>query len=281
MDWYTGGYTMLGDPYERQWQPPLTFADRLTTAVSDLRGKASILDTISVEELPSYLIPLQESLLAKKQHSRWTTNDMVIEYLLWELNKCHPSAPPAYEDVEMQDTETKQKKGRGRPKKDNAEYVTEPVTAPITAPVTAPVTAPAPLKSKKNPKGKEMVAPAPVAPAPAPVAPAPAPVAPAPVAPASVSSSEPIHIRRKNIPKHIKTLVWNKYLGVDKAEAKCISCRQERIDVRNFHCGHVVAEANGGDLTINNLRPICAPCNLSMGTRSMNEFTAEFFGWTV
>lgn len=91
----------------------------------------------------------------------------------------------------------------------------------------------------------------------------------------------PVHIRRKYIPKHIKTLVWNKYNGCENAEAKCASCRQERINIRNFHCGHVIAEANGGDMTINNLRPICAPCNLSMGTRSMNEFTSEFFGWIV
>lgn len=96
-----------------------------------------------------------------------------------------------------------------------------------------------------------------------------------------VEEKVPIHIRRKNIPKHIKTLVWNKYIGCNKAEAKCISCKQERIDNRNFHCGHVVAESKGGDMTINNLRPICAPCNLSMGSRSMNEFTSEFFGWTV
>ena len=40
-------------------------------------------------------------------------------------------------------------------------------------------------------------------------------------------------------------------------------------------------KAKGGDMTITNLRPICASCNLSMGTRSMNEFTLEFFGWDV
>jgi hypothetical protein len=91
----------------------------------------------------------------------------------------------------------------------------------------------------------------------------------------------PLSQRRKNIPKHIKTLVWNKYIGRETVEAKCLSCKQEKIDMRNFHCGHVLAEAKGGDLTINNLRPICAPCNLSMGTKSMNEFTQEFFGWTV
>ena len=62
---------------------------------------------------------------------------------------------------------------------------------------------------------------------------------------------------------------------------KCLCCKKEKIDIRNVHCGHVIAESKGGDLTIKNLRPVCAPCNLSMGTRSMNEFTKEFFGWEV
>jgi hypothetical protein len=96
-----------------------------------------------------------------------------------------------------------------------------------------------------------------------------------------MDDKQPLYMRRKNIPKHIKTLVWNKYIGRETVESKCVSCKQEKIDMRNFHCGHVLAEAKGGDLTINNLRPICAPCNLSMGTKSMNEFTQEFFGWSV
>ena len=95
------------------------------------------------------------------------------------------------------------------------------------------------------------------------------------------SDSDPIHIRRKKIPKHIKTLVWNKYIGPDNASAECVSCRTMKISNRSFHCGHVIAESKGGDMTINNLRPICDACNGSMGTRSMNEFTKEFFGWTV
>jgi 5-methylcytosine-specific restriction endonuclease McrA len=92
---------------------------------------------------------------------------------------------------------------------------------------------------------------------------------------------EPLHIRRKKIPKHIKTLVWNKYIGPDAASAECVSCRTVKISNRSFHCGHVIAESRGGDMTINNLRPICEHCNGSMGTQSMNEFTKEFFGWTV
>jgi len=87
--------------------------------------------------------------------------------------------------------------------------------------------------------------------------------------------------KKKTIPKHVKTIVWDTYIGADKAIAACCCCLFTEISIRNFHCGHVISEANGGDLTIQNLRPICAPCNLSMGKRSMNEFTKEFFGWAV
>jgi 5-methylcytosine-specific restriction endonuclease McrA len=87
--------------------------------------------------------------------------------------------------------------------------------------------------------------------------------------------------KKKTIPKHVKTLVWNKYIGADKAKAHCMSCRQADISIRSFHCGHVIAEAKGGDMTINNLRPICSDCNLAMGTMSMNEFTSQFFGWQI
>ena len=90
-----------------------------------------------------------------------------------------------------------------------------------------------------------------------------------------------INKRKKAIPKHVKTLVWDKYIGVDTASAACCCCLWSPISIRNFHCGHVIAEANGGNMTLENLRPICAPCNLSMGRRNMNEFTMEWFGWTV
>lgn len=97
----------------------------------------------------------------------------------------------------------------------------------------------------------------------------------------TIDESQPLHIKRKKIPKQIKTLVWNEYVGNDIMQNKCLCCKKEKIDIRNFHCGHVIAESKGGDLTIKNLRPICAPCNLSMGSMSMNEFTKTFFGWEV
>ena len=103
------------------------------------------------------------------------------------------------------------------------------------------------------------------------------PAAPSP----EEEAAEPLHVRRKKIPSSIRTLVWNKYIAADVAQSDCFCCRTAKISVRSFDCGHVIAEAKGGDLTINNLRPICKDCNKSMGTRSMNEFTKEYFGWTV
>ena len=87
----------------------------------------------------------------------------------------------------------------------------------------------------------------------------------------------PIHLRRKGIPKYIKSLVWNKYMGENNTTSKCVCCMSQTIDCRSFHCGHVISEAKGGDLSITNLRPICASCNLAMSTKSMNEFCIEFF----
>ena len=86
---------------------------------------------------------------------------------------------------------------------------------------------------------------------------------------------------KNKIPKNIKTFVWNTYIGKDKTEAKCPCCQQETIDCRRFDCGHVVAEANGGTCLVDNLRPICAPCNSAMGTTNMNDFAMKWFGRSV
>jgi hypothetical protein len=85
-------------------------------------------------------------------------------------------------------------------------------------------------------------------------------------------------LSKKPIPKAIKTIVWNLYIGSSIAESTCMCCKQEKITIREFQCGHVLAEANGGDMNISNLRPICNPCNKSMGTQHMGEFVKTFFG---
>ena len=66
-------------------------------------------------------------------------------------------------------------------------------------------------------------------------------------------------------------------MGVDKGTAPCLCCERTTIRQLEFHCGHVIAEAHGGTTTVDNLRPICAQCNLSMGTQNLFEFKAKHF----
>ena len=81
--------------------------------------------------------------------------------------------------------------------------------------------------------------------------------------------------KKKSIPKVVKDLSWNKWVGEDVARTKCMCCGVNEIKMSSFHCGHVVAEANGGKLSIENLKPICSACNLSMGTENMDDFKAR------
>jgi len=84
--------------------------------------------------------------------------------------------------------------------------------------------------------------------------------------------SEVIKPKKKSVPKVVKDLSWNKWIGEDVARTKCLCCRVNEIKMSSFHCGHVIAESNGGKTTIDNLRPICSACNLSMGTENFEEF---------
>ena len=81
---------------------------------------------------------------------------------------------------------------------------------------------------------------------------------------------------KKTIPKKLKTEIWNKHIGEDIGSTMCLCCKKTKISQSNFHCGHIVAEANGGETNITNLKPICAQCNLSMGTVNMNDFMKLF-----
>lgn len=83
------------------------------------------------------------------------------------------------------------------------------------------------------------------------------------------------------IPKTLKRLVWNTYIGDAVGKSKCYCCKSAEIHQIEFHCGHVKSESNGGLTVLANLRPICAQCNLSMGARNMDDFMKEYgFGET-
>ena len=70
--------------------------------------------------------------------------------------------------------------------------------------------------------------------------------------------------RKATIPKAVREQCWLTTVG-KKYESKCyISWCNNTMTVFDFHVGHDVPESEGGSLDINNIKPICARCNLSM-----------------
>ena len=62
--------------------------------------------------------------------------------------------------------------------------------------------------------------------------------------------------KRKPIPSAVRNNVWNVYIGTSEKEGTCFCCKTEKISFANFQCGHVESHADGGEVTIQNLRPI-------------------------
>ena len=78
--------------------------------------------------------------------------------------------------------------------------------------------------------------------------------------------------KRKSIPKKLRTQVWNTYIGQRIGVAPCWCCKVTEISQSYFECGRVIACSKGGTISIDNLRPICTPCRLSMQTENMLDF---------
>lgn len=91
----------------------------------------------------------------------------------------------------------------------------------------------------------------------------------------SMISKNLIINKRKNIPSKVKYDLWVKYNG-NKMDGKCYVC-EKNISIIDFHCGHVKSVKDGGDNNINNLRAICAPCNLSMGIQNLEEYKNKYY----
>ena len=82
--------------------------------------------------------------------------------------------------------------------------------------------------------------------------------------------------KKQAIPKNVRTIIWNNYIGEDIIKHKCLCCKKATICNTNFEVGHVLSEKNGGTHEINNLRPICFACNHSMGTENMVDYVVKY-----
>ena len=74
------------------------------------------------------------------------------------------------------------------------------------------------------------------------------------------------------ISKKLKHEVWVHWFK--EAESALCPCGTAITEEEN-HCGHIVARAKGGKTAVENLRPVCASCNLRMKTRNLNDYFAE------
>jgi len=83
-------------------------------------------------------------------------------------------------------------------------------------------------------------------------------------------------IKRKAIPKAVKTTLWNMHFTENNAKGACQVCAKE-IKMSEFEAGHIIAAANGGSDNVENLMPICGLCNKSMGTQNLHEFKRIYF----
>jgi hypothetical protein len=80
---------------------------------------------------------------------------------------------------------------------------------------------------------------------------------------------------KARISKQFKKELWTKYCG-EKMVNDCWCCKKA-IDALTYHAGHILAEANGGPVTLDNLRPICTDCNVAMGTENMKDYANKVF----
>jgi hypothetical protein len=83
--------------------------------------------------------------------------------------------------------------------------------------------------------------------------------------------------KKQRIPHALKIACWNKNIGEKIGQSKCFCCKITKIEQLNFHAGHIISEANGGILHIDNILPICKNCNLSMNTQNLYTFKNKYF----
>ena len=86
----------------------------------------------------------------------------------------------------------------------------------------------------------------------------------------------PLNVSSRKIGKAKRRKVWEKRNSKTSLNGKCFVCGKH-IDYDDFECGHIVAAFWGGDVSLNNLEPICGSCNRDMGIENLNEYKRKFY----
>lgn len=96
------------------------------------------------------------------------------------------------------------------------------------------------------------------------------------------SELTPTKKRKATISAALRMAVWKTHGSSVYYTCKCWCCDVVTIEALNFDCGHIIAEAKGGETNLANLRPVCRTCNTSMGTTNMRDFaTAHGFAGRI
>ena len=85
-----------------------------------------------------------------------------------------------------------------------------------------------------------------------------------------------INSNSRKVSKAKRRQIWEKRNKENSLKGRCYTCNRE-IDYDDFQAGHIVSHFYGGKLTLNNLEPICSPCNLDMGIENLNEYKRKFY----
>jgi hypothetical protein len=93
----------------------------------------------------------------------------------------------------------------------------------------------------------------------------------------TIKSTSSYAKKKKNIPKKVKNDAWDQYVGKTVAISKCLCCKKTEINAKDFVAGHIISEFNGGQVTIDNLVPICQQCNTSMSVTNMEEYISKHY----
>lgn len=84
--------------------------------------------------------------------------------------------------------------------------------------------------------------------------------------PEDAIAKPPERHRKETIPRALREQVWIRTAG-RQFEIQCpIHWCRNIVTVFDFHVGHNIPERAGGTLDLENLKPLCARCNLSMGS---------------
>ena len=86
-----------------------------------------------------------------------------------------------------------------------------------------------------------------------------------------------VQYKKGKIPKALREQVWLQHMG-RVFDGRCrVQWCQNTINAFDFQCGHNVPESKGGQTHMDNLIPICARCNNSMGSHfTIDEWNKKF-----